>query len=240
MDVTAGGKRRGPVEDADVVQPQETPLEKCCRPSASLRFTHQVKFNRSLWKTFWPAKSQGRLHRPGCRFSILYTAPCRPGMHGGIYIAKVPTSYAGICPLGCMYHSLTKQPKLIFRKVRVHQGQWYAMKGEIPRRKPGVFPFVRHREDFGVIQMVPVGVAALVSVRWRRRLGFVAFDPLRNVEVVKLFGPDQTRESLAMNALGIFIRDTFLQVRIKLVSFSDSLFDDLFEIAERRMGWGLR
>ena len=47
IDEAAGRQRLAAVEDADVVEAQESALEHL-RPCASLRFTHQVKLSISL------------------------------------------------------------------------------------------------------------------------------------------------------------------------------------------------
>jgi hypothetical protein len=47
LQVAAGRQRRAPVEHADVVEPQESALERVVA-ARSLRFTHQVKLSVSL------------------------------------------------------------------------------------------------------------------------------------------------------------------------------------------------
>ena len=64
------------------------PPRKILRPSASFRFTHQVKFSSSLWKT---RSRKTRSPFPPCRVAVhLINAPGRPGMHRRIHVAERP------------------------------------------------------------------------------------------------------------------------------------------------------
>src|SRR5262249_20128941 len=69
-------------------------------PAASLRFTHQVKFSRSFSK----ARIRKRRSLGPRAAEILYTRHTAQAWTGGLASEK-SNSYAGICPLACMYHS---------------------------------------------------------------------------------------------------------------------------------------
>src|SRR5207244_6311111 len=61
-------------------RPRKPPWKTLC-PSASLRLTHQVKFNRSFWKT---RSRNRRSATPLTRLSILYTRQAAQACTGGL------------------------------------------------------------------------------------------------------------------------------------------------------------
>src|SRR5215470_15452414 len=94
-------------------------------PSASLRFTHQVKFSSSFWKM---RSRKARSALPHIRLSILYTRQAAQAWTGGLASLKAH-SYAGICPLGCMYHSRRNRMSWDLAKsgsTREREMQWKA------------------------------------------------------------------------------------------------------------------
>ena len=102
-----------------------------------------------------------------------------------------------------MNHSRPKQHELLFGEFGIDQRQRHAVKRQIPGGEPGEFPFVGHRHDFAALEMTPVMVAAVLALRRRRRLQFVAAQPAGHVVVIELLGPDQAGEGLPLHAAGI-------------------------------------
>src|SRR6476646_865622 len=90
-------------------RPRKPPSNRLL-PSASLRLTHQLKFMSSLWK-MRSRKSQSFL--PDWIESILNTHHAAHACTGGFTSSKAH-SYAGSCPLGCMYHSRQKSSSWSF------------------------------------------------------------------------------------------------------------------------------
>jgi hypothetical protein len=96
-----------------------------------------------------------------------------------------------------------EQDELRLGKIRVDQGQGNAVKGQIPGRIPGVFPFVGHGDNVFVVEMVPVVVARPLALARGRRASRVTGEPALHVEVIKLLAPQQPCQSLAHDILGI-------------------------------------
>ena len=69
-----------------------------------------------------------------------------------------------------MYHSRRSSTSCSLAKSGSMQRQRQTVEGEIPGRVPGVLPGVRHRDDVGVVEVAPVGVAAVLARGRRRRL----------------------------------------------------------------------
>src|SRR5215471_10401536 len=122
-----------------------------------------------------------------------------------------------------------QQQKLLFCKVRIEQGKRDAMKSEVPRGEPRVFPFVRHRYDVSSNEMTPISVAALLAALRRRRLERITLQPLADVEIIKLLVPKHAGKSLALDATHIRIGDVFLQGGIEGIRFRDALNEDFIE-----------
>src|SRR2546430_17120633 len=86
------------------------PPSKTLLPAASLRFTHQLKLSRSLWKT---RSRKARSAFPVVRFSILYTRHAAQAWTGGVTTPKTH-SQAGDWPLGGMYPPLRSTQSCFF------------------------------------------------------------------------------------------------------------------------------
>ncbi len=79
--------------------------------------------------------------------------------------------------------------------------QW---KRQIPRGVPGILPLVRHRNHVGVVEMRPVGVAALETLAGRLRHTGIALEPAIDLVVIELFAPEQPGEGLPLYLACIF------------------------------------
>ncbi|WP_190806108.1 hypothetical protein [Leptolyngbya sp. FACHB-261] len=65
------------------------------------------------------------------------------------------------------------------------------MEGQIPGCTPGILLFVGHRDNVDVVEAAPVMVASLKASSGRFWLCRNSLQPLRNIVVVELLGPDQ-------------------------------------------------
>ena len=110
------------------------------------------------------------------------------------------------------------------------------MKGKVPRRIPGIFPFVGHRDDIVVVQVEPFLVAPLMAVCGRRGERRVAVEPPGDVVIVELLGPEHSGESLALHGSCLGVRHIELKVAVELIGFSYSPAEDLLEPIERTAG----
>ena len=80
------------------------------------------------------------------------------GVHRRIDIAKVPF-VGGKLSAGVNIGDREHQVQLLLTKVFVYQCHGNDMKGQVPGRIPGVFPLVRHRDDVGVVHVLPMLIA---------------------------------------------------------------------------------
>src|ERR1700730_15808260 len=130
-------------------------------------------------------------------------APSGPSVNGGIYIAKGPL-VSGQLAVGIHIPFAQEEHELILGEVRVDNGQRDAVKGQIPRRVPGVFPFVGHRNDVVVIKLRPILISSVPAFLGWSRLSRVAGEPGKYVIMVELFGPHHSRQGLSHYRASIF------------------------------------
>ena len=114
-------------------------------------------------------------------------------------------------PLKGLLMSLTEQRDILMSQLEKAREQRDAVEerhrehveGEVPRGVPRVLPLVRHRDDVEVVEVPPFAVAPALAAlgRWVDR---VAFEPLFDVVVVKLLGPQHSGECLALHAALLF------------------------------------
>src|SRR6516165_4036983 len=133
-------------------------------PSVSLRFTHQVKFNINLWKM---RTRKARSPRPRCFLSILYTRQAAQACTGG-FTSPSDHSYAGNCPLGCMYHSRVSSTSCSLANSASTSANEIE-ECQVPGGEPGILPLVGHGNDLGVVDVRPFAIAAETAhCRWSR------------------------------------------------------------------------
>ena len=162
-------------------------------PERSLRFTHQVKFSSSFWKArFEP------LHVPLAALGLLQAIgeDGGPGVHRRIDVAEIPLVGRKL-PVGVQVLPLQHQVQLLLAEILVHQRQRQDVEGQVPGGIPRILPLVRHRDDVGVVHVVPVLVA-----RGAARVGLngsaaALLQPLVHVVVVELLGPQHAGQRLA-------------------------------------------
>ena len=188
IDKAAGGQRGAAVEHTDVIEAEETTLKNI----SSLRVLAvdppgeiQKQFMEDAFKKFHVTFVM--LVNFTAMLAIhLEHAPRRPRVDGRIHISERP--FVGR-QLAVRVHEpfAREQIELALGKFRVNQRERDAVERQIPCGIPRVFPFIRHRNNVGVVHVRPVGVARAFTFRRRRRLGGIAVEPRPHVEVVKLF-----------------------------------------------------
>src|SRR6266487_127913 len=113
--------------------------------------------------------------------------------------------------------------ELLLREVRIDFRKWNHVESEVPCREPGIFPFVRHRDDVAVEKMTPFAVAAEVSFRRRWWLRGIDSEPVANDVIVKLLAPKQSGVSLARNLHRFFIDSGWRNRVVKFVRLFHAL-----------------
>ncbi len=115
-------------------------------------------------------------------------APCSPGQHRWVDIAKCPFVSREL-PIRVHIPLSHQQIKLALGKVAINKGKRYAVECQVPGGIPGIFPLVRHRHHPLIIQVPPLPIAPILALRRWRRLGRVASQPLLNYIVIELLAP---------------------------------------------------
>ena len=107
------------------------------------------------------------------------------------------------------------------------------MKGKIPGRVPGILPLVRHRDDVAVIHVVPMIVAWGAALRLER-IGTALGEPLVDIIVVELLGPQHAGQRLAHHVGCIGIERRRDDRGIELVRFLPARLHRGVEVAPER------
>ncbi len=192
LQIPAGGQRGAAVEHADVVQPQETTLEDVLA-EAVLAVHPPGEVEQQLVEA---ALEPVDVTLPAPRFLQPVGEGGGPGVHRRIDVAEIPFVRRDL-PAGMQILPLEHQVQLLLAEVLVHQRQREHVKRQVPRRVPGIFPLVRHRQDVGVVHVVPVLVAGSCAPSRLERVGAAFFEPFFDVVVVELLGPHHAGQRLA-------------------------------------------
>ena len=166
-------------------------------------------------------------------------APRRPRVHRRIHVAERPL-VGGHLPVRMHVPLARQQHELLLRELCIDQCERQRVERQIPRRVPRVFPLVRHRDDVGVVQMIPLPVAAVLALRRRRNLRLVAFQPLGYVEIEELLAPDHSGERLPLHQLAIGVAQVGLDAGEELVGLANARGADRIEVRERSLVRRLR
>ena len=125
------------------------------------------------------------------------------------------------------------QQQLGLGEARVDQRQRNGVESEVPRREPGIFPGIRHREHLGGIQLAPVRVAPGLALLGWDRLPWIPVQPLRYVEVVVLLAPDQAGERLALDQASVFAEARCGGRGIERICLCHALRNDAVHLLDR-------
>ena len=183
----ARGEPGRPVEGADVVEPQEAPLEQIVAfPVLAVHPPGEVE----------EQLVEDALEKGDVLAAVdLEDAQCAPGVGGRVDVPERPL-VSGQLPVRVHVPLATEQAQLVLGELWVDVGERDAVEGQIPGRVPGVLPGVRHGDDVTVAQVAPVGVAAHPASLRRRGLGRVAVEPSAHIQVVELLRPQHAGEGL--------------------------------------------
>ena len=120
----------------------------------------------------------------------LVDTPRGPGMHWRIHIAERPFVSRQL-PVRMHVPFAQQEHELLFSELGINQRERHAVKRQVPGRVPRILPFIRHRDDIGVVDMFPIVVATIPSFGWRRGRFGIAIQPLLDNVVIVLLGPEQ-------------------------------------------------
>ena len=100
--------------------------------------------------------------------------PRRPGMHRRVDVAERP--FIGRQRAIRVHEPfMRQQQQLVLGEGRVDQRECHRLERQVPGGIPGVLPSVGHRDDVAVVQVLPVVVAMVPPLGWRRGLQRIAF-----------------------------------------------------------------
>ena len=235
LEVAAGGERRAAVEDADVVEAQEPALESVV--AGAVLAVHP------------PGEVQNELVEGALEPVDVPLAAAHalqgvredggPGVHGRIDVAEVPL-VGGDLPAGMQVGLPEHQVELLLAEVLVHQREGEHVEGEVPRRVPGVLPLVRHRDDVGVVHVMPVLVARGGAPVGLEGGGAALLEPAVDVVVVELLGPEHAGEGLPHHVGGVGVHGLRDDGGVELVGLPPACLHDRVErAAEGRGGRGV-
>ena len=117
-----------------------------------------------------------------------------------------------------------QQHQLILGELRVELRERDHVERQVPGGIPRVLPVIWHGNDVAVIQMAPIGVAALQPAGRRRRLCRVSLEPVRHAVVVELLGPQQAGISLARDGTRVVVAAQ--QIGVERVGILKALLQD--------------
>ena len=157
--MTAVVKNIVAIKNADVVEPEKSALENI------------VPFG--IFPVHPPGECEqhfveDRFQECAVAFTALFAldlinAPRRPRQDGRIYVVEVPLvrgNFAARVQIPFTHDQL----ELVLGELDVNERERYAVKREVPRRVPRVFPFVRHRHHALVVKMPPIFVATFQAL----------------------------------------------------------------------------
>ena len=145
----------------------------CC-PSASLRFTHQVKLISSFWNT--RARNSAVALAARGRSSCRRATPPRRAPAGSRRRTRTRRRAAGRS--GACTTRAGTAASCSLANCGIDPRERDHVEREVPRRVPRVLPLVGHRDDVAVVEVRPVGVAAVRRAAGRRRLRGIALEPV--------------------------------------------------------------
>ena len=228
LEVAADGQRRRAVEDPDVVEPEESPLEDVL-PLGILAVHPPGEVQEQLLEDALEKAPIGDAPDP---LLDLVDAPGRPGVHRRVHVPERPLVGRNLAvrvhvPLA------EEEDELVLREVGIHQRQRDRVEREVPGRVPRILPLVRHRDDVVVVEMRPFGVPPASARRRRRRLAGIALEPAPDLVVVPLLRPEHPRQRLAHDAPRVLAEAIRHHGRVELVGLAQALGEGLFELRAR-------
>ena len=88
--------------------------------------------------------------------------------------------------------------------------------------------------------MHPFTIAPVPTLPGRGRLGRIAAEPLRDIEVEELLAPDHAGVGLALNAARVLVGHALLQLLVELIGLAEASSKRCVEILEGSAGIGSR
>ena len=196
--MAAGGKRGAAVEDADVVEAQEAPLEDVL--AEAVLAVHPPGEVQEQLVEGRPEEIEVGLAAQGLLGAVQEER--RKGVDRGVHVAEVPL-IGGHLAAGVQVDALEHQLHLLLGEVGVDDGEGKRVEGQVPGRVPGVLPLVGHGDDVLVQHVEPLRVPGIV-ISGMEGVGVVLVQPVVTVEEEELLAPEHAGEGLAHHVGCVF------------------------------------
>ncbi len=108
---------------------------------------------------------------------------------------------------------------MLLCEIRIHMRERQHVEGQVPCRKPGVLPRVRHRQYVAAVEVFPSGVSTIHTRCGRLGHLRIAFEPILDDVVVELLAPQQAGVGLARNQARVRAQVVGKNLRVKRVGF---------------------
>src|SRR5271154_5431229 len=148
--MAARRERRGAVENSNIVETEKSALEDV-HALGIFPIDPPGEVKQKLVKYLFEESAIGNTPHPPLDF---VNAPGSPGVYRGIHIAKSPFVSRQLTVR--MHVPLAeKKDKLLLRIIRIYKRKRDTVESQVPRRIPGIFPFVGHGHDVIVVELRP-------------------------------------------------------------------------------------
>src|SRR6185369_1206457 len=124
----------------------------------------------------------------------LEDAPCGPGVDRWVHVAEVPLVGRQLA-VRMGVPNLAKLDQLLLGEFTVDECKSHGVEGQIPGGEPGILPLIRHGENRAAVDVRPIGIAPVTTLRRRWRRGGISLQPRAYVVMVELLAPDHSSES---------------------------------------------
>ena len=104
------------------------------------------------------------------------------------------------------------------------------MKCKVPCCIPGIFPLIRHGDDFAVQHVEPLGISHVVMSLLGQWMGLVFIQPLVKIEVIVLLAPKHPGQRLPVNTAFVVTQRPRRDPFIEFVGFGQPSCKYLFEV----------
>ena len=224
LQVAAGGKRGAAVEDADVVEAEEAPLEDVLA-EAVLAVHPPGEVQQELVERRLE-EIQVRLAAQGLLGAMQEER--RKGVDRGVHVAEVPL-VGGHLAAGVQVDAFEHQFHLLLGEVGVHDRKRECVEGQVPGRVPGVLPLVGHGDDVLVQHVEPLRIPG-VSISGMEGVGVVLVQPVVTVEEEELFAPEHAGDGLAHYVGRVFTHGWRRHRLVKFIGFTKPVNEDFIKL----------
>ena len=225
--MAAGGQGIAAVEDSDVVE-----AEKAALKNVHAVGVFAVDPPGEIQKQFVEDADEKSAVAAAVAFLVdLVDAPRGPGVDRRVYVSESPFVGRELA-VGMHVPFAEDEHELLFGEIGIDQGERDAVKSQVPRGVPGIFPLVGHGDDVGVVEVRPIVIASGGALWRRRRIAGIAVQPLFDHVVIELLRPQESGEALAHYVFGVGRESLRNDGGVEFVGFLFAGGEDGIEVGE--------